>query len=346
MKKVSVIGLFCIGREVSDGQSVKTRIVTDELEKILGAECVDRIDTYRWKKKPFRLLCRSASAVWNSRNVIFMTDAGGIRVFPWLLNLANIFGRTRVHYVVIGGWLVPFLKEHRCLAACLKRLSGIFVETRVMKRGLEQMGFGNVHLMPNCKRLNRLTEKQLIRGREEPLRFCIFSRVMKEKGIEDAVEAVKAANAHFGRTACTLDIFGPVDPGETDWFQTLSGSFPQEIRYCGIVPYEQSVETVKAYDALLFPTRFYTEGIPGTIIDAYAAGVPVVASRWESFGDIVEEGVTGIGYPFGDADRLTRILQDLIRSPENLLAMKKNCLRKSEEYLPEQVIGILLNELY
>ena len=34
MKKVSVIGLFCNGISVADGQSVKTRIVTEELENI------------------------------------------------------------------------------------------------------------------------------------------------------------------------------------------------------------------------------------------------------------------------------------------------------------------------
>ena len=54
-------------------------------------------------------------------------------------------------------------------------------------------------------------------------------------------------------------------------------------RYCGIKDPKDSVKTLKNYFALVFPTRFYTEGIPGTIIDAYYAGVPVIASKWESF---------------------------------------------------------------
>ena len=55
MKKVTVIGLFCTGKEVSDGQSIKTRIVTQELEKVFGTENVRRIDTHGWKKAPLKL---------------------------------------------------------------------------------------------------------------------------------------------------------------------------------------------------------------------------------------------------------------------------------------------------
>ena len=41
----------------------------------------------------------------------------------------------------------------------------------------------------------------------KPLPLCTFSRVMKEKGIEDAVYAVRTVNEHFGRTVYTLDIY-------------------------------------------------------------------------------------------------------------------------------------------
>ena len=55
VKKVSVIGLFCQGQKIADGQSVKTRIVAEELEKSLGEENVWKIDTYNWKKNPIKL---------------------------------------------------------------------------------------------------------------------------------------------------------------------------------------------------------------------------------------------------------------------------------------------------
>lgn len=344
MKKASVIGLFCTGIDVSDGQSIKTRIVTRELEKAYGEDRIRRIDTYGWKKHPARLFLHSAAAVRDSEHVIFLTDSGGIRVFPWLLGFANMFYRRRIHYVVIGGWLAEYLKNHPLLAKCLKKLHRIYPETSSMEEALQDMGFANVRRMPNFKNLKPL-EEPLPVIREEPYPFCTFSRVMREKGIEDAVKAVRAVNEAFGRPVCTLDIYGSVDPLEKDWFAELSAGFPEEVRYCGVVPFEKSVEVVKNYFALLFPTFYPSEGIPGTILDACAAGVPVIASRWSGFRDVVEEGITGIGYPYLHNELLPDLMKQVIAKPEILLDMKKHCLRKAESFQPEHVIRILLQEL-
>ena len=345
MKKVSVIGLFCTGQDVADGQSVKTRIVTQELEKALGADQVRRIDTYGWKKNPLKLFASCVMSVWDSSNVMFMTDEGGIKIFPWLLRFANVFHRRSIHYVVIGGWLVPFLKDHPFLASWLRKLDHIYPETLEMRAGLEKAGFSNISLLPNFKDLMPLSEAQLMLEHKEPYRFCTFSRVMKEKGIADAAAAVQSVNAKFGRTVCTLDIYGLVDPDQKVWFEELSAAFPPEIRYRGVVPFDKSVETLKDYFALLFPTTYTKEGIPGTIIDAYAAGLPVIASRWVGFQDMIDDGSTGIGYPWLKNECLADIITDVVKDPYRIVDMKKNCLKKAEDFLPENVIAILLNEL-
>ena len=142
-----------------------------------------------------------------------------------------------------------------------------------------------------------------------------------------------------------LDIYGQVDAAQKDWFADLSGSFSQNVRYCGVVPYEQSVSTIKDYFALLFPTRFYTEGIPGTIIDAYAAGLPVIASRWESFGDIIDDGITGIGYAFEDEKGLYKILSDVCANPRSVTDMKENCVHKAMDYIPENALKPLFEQI-
>lgn len=345
MIKVSVIGLFCTGREVSDGQSIKTRIITEELEKALGAQHVRRIDTYGWKKHPVRLFSDSVRAVLQSESVIFMTDEGGIKIFPWLLLGANIFGKSKLHYIVIGGWLVPFLEKYRFFSACLKRFHTIFAETTAMRDGLKQLNFHNVVLLPNCKNLTPVSETQLDEEWHEPYRFCTFSRVMREKGIEDAVNAVRKANKHFGRRICELDIYGGVDPNEIQWFQNLQEGFDDAIRYCGVVPYSRTTDILKNYSALLFPTFYPKEGIPGTIIDAFAAGLPVISSRWSSFDDMIEDGVTGIGYPYGRNELLADVLCDVLSNPMMLRKMRRNCLEKAQQFLPENVMKILLENL-
>ena len=73
-----------------------------------------------------------------------------------------------------------------------------------MKSALEANGFRNIFLMPNCKPLAVLSEDELVYPTGTPYRLCTFSRVCKEKGIEDAVHAVASVNETLGYTAYTL----------------------------------------------------------------------------------------------------------------------------------------------
>lgn len=346
MKKVSVIGHFADGLEYLDGQTIKTKVITNELNKEFGLANVLRFDTHGGKK----ILLKAPIYVWRamaqSKNVIVMPAHNGLHVFGRLLPFFKHFYRKRkIHYIVIGGWLPQLLDSNESLARNLRKFDGIYVETNTMKMTLESKGFQNIILMPNCKELVTLSADELIYQEEIPFKLCTFSRVMKEKGIEDAIEAVKSVNLFGRKILYTLDIYGQVDPTQKEWFDKLKKSFPAYIKYCGVVPFDRSVDVLKNYFALLFPTRFFTEGIPGTIIDAYAAGVPVICSRWQSFNDIVDETVTGYGYDFKCVDDLKRVLIDIAESAVEFNSKKKNCLIKSRSYIPSEVIRIIIKQL-
>ena len=176
----------------------------------------------------------------------------------------------------------------------------------------------------------------------EPYKLCTFSRVIQEKGIEDAIKSVISVNEQLRRTVYTLDIYGPVDQNQTEWFDKLQNSFPKYIKYKGVIESSKSVEVLKDYFALLFPTHYYTEGIPGTVIDAYAAGVPVISSKWESFSDLIDDGITGIGYAFDNTDELTKLLLCMAEQPQIILNLKRACIAKAEKFTPETVVDILV----
>ena len=342
---VSVIGHFAFGKDYLDGQTVKTKIVTDELCKQLGNENVQKIDTHGGKitllKAPFQVL----KALKKCRNVVIFPAHNGLRVYvPLLTFFRKFFKKRKLHYVVIGGWLPEFLQKRKRLAKQLKRFDGIYVETNTMKNALEKQGFTNIFVMPNCKDLKILTPEELVYPNGEPYKLCTFSRVMKEKGIEDAVKAVKQVNEEFGRTVYMLDIYGQIDPNQTQWFEDLKQSFPEYVKYCGVVDYNKSVEVLKNYFALLFPTRFYTEGIPGTIIDAYAAGIPVIASKWESYSDIINDR-TGIGYDFDTENGLTGNLLQAANIPTIIFDKKMQCLTEAERCKTKSVVKVLIKHL-
>ena len=224
------------------------------------------------------------------------------------------------------------------LTHCLKRFGQLYVETSIVKKTLEDRKISNVSVMRNCKPLEILPESELENQCSKEFRLCIFSRVMKQKGIEQAVTAITKMNEKFGHESCSLDIYGQVEEAEKEWFKTLQESFPSNVAYKGVVPFNESVKVLKDYSALLFPTLFFTEGVPGTIIDAYAAGLPVISSRWASFTDVVEEGKTGFGYEFGSLEHLCGLLEELIASPEKVYNLRRNCTVKAMQFLPENAM--------
>lgn len=70
---------------------------------------------------------------------------------------------------------------------------------------------------------------------------------MREKGIEDAVNAVVTANIVLGFQAFSLDIFGQVHGAQTDWFNSLRKEFPSYVRYGGLVSFDKCVSNWKLY---------------------------------------------------------------------------------------------------
>lgn len=340
-----MIGHFGFGYNMLNGQTVKTKILTEELERQFPGE-VMKLDTHGGIKSLLKAPFYVLKALYQCQNIVILPAQNGLRIYaPLLVCMRRFFRNRKLHYAVIGGWLPAYLPKKKAVARALRGFCGIYVETNTMKLALAQQGYDNVVVMPNCKALSVLDERELAQTYSEPYKLCTFSRVMKEKGIEDAIRAVAAVNEAHGRTVYRLDIYGQVDAGQTEWFEKLQKTFPPYVQYGGLVPFDRSVAVLKDYFALLFPTRFYTEGIPGTVIDAYAAGVPVISARWESFADILEDGVTGIGYSFGSIDELTAILKDHSALVEKVNAMKGNCIAHARRYLPEEAIGILLEHL-
>ena len=343
--KVCIIGHFGGDKVCLDGQTIKTKIITAELKKQLGENQVNIFDTYGGKKTLLKCFFKTFSLLKNNENIIMLPAHNGVRFFTPVLLFWNIFFHRKLHYSVIGGWLPEFLQKRKRLAKHLKRFDGIYVETNTMKNALEKQGFTNIFVMPKCKDLKILKPQDLVYPAGEPYKLCTFSRVMKEKGIEDAVNAVKEINEKEGRIVYTLDIYGQVDSAQVQWFEDLKTTFPDYINYKGVVDYDKSVDVLKNYFALLFPTRFYTEGIPGTIIDAYAAGVPIISAKWESFSDIIDEGATGFGYEINNVSDLTKHLENVVYNTKCISDLKLNCLEKSRYYLPCSIVKILIEKL-
>lgn len=163
---------------------------------------------------------------------------------------------------------------------------------------------------------------------------------MKEKGIEDAILAVKQVNNEAGKIVFELDIYGQIDKLYTEDFENLRTNFPEYIRYRGLVPYDKSVQTLKEYYALLFPTYYEGEGFAGTILDAMASGVPIIASDWRYNKDIINENI-GMIFKTHDVAELKGLLQFIKENNAYLNRMKTKCIKEATKFQPKNAIKVL-----
>ena len=341
MNKIFMCGYFAFKTNDFGGQPVKTRETYYALVNKFGNKNIYYLDTLNWKQNPYKFLKDFFKLSINSSCLIMFPAHNGLKIYSMLLLLSKTMFKKKIYYDVIGGWLPEATQKSEKLKKRLLKFDGIWVETNSMKEALEAQGFKNISIVPNFKNITPLKEDELIFNTEKPFKFCYFARVAKEKGIEDAVRAITEINKKYGKNTATLDIYGQVNPDYEEGFKELQKSFDGSINYKGVVKPEKSVETLKDYFALLFPTKFYTEGIPGTIIDAYAAGIPVISSEWQSCHDVVEKDKTGIVFNFGNYDEFFYAVDNAVTAPQKLIQMKPNCLRAAEKYQPQNIAGII-----
>ena len=117
-----------------------------------------------------------------------------------------------------------------------------------------------------------------------------------------------------------LYIYGPVEESYRKAFSEILDRFQECVFYKGCVPFDQSVHVLKNSFMLLFPSVYQGEGMPGTIIDAFSAGIPVIASNWHFNERLVREGVTGYCYDWRNSGLLTERICYAVEHPDEIFA--------------------------
>ena len=344
MKKIAIIGHFGGNRDFLDGQTVKTKILYDELTKETDWN-IQKIDTYWKNKRPVKLLASTIGALICKKDVIVLLSGNGMKMLFPILSFFARFWHVRVFHDVIGGNLDKYVVKIPKFKGYLRSFHVNWVETETLRKRLSESEIDNCEVIPNFKRLNIIDEKNAVVPRNEPYAFCTFSRVMKEKGIESAIEAIEKINRAHGRTVCRLDIYGVADPSYKERFEQVLEKSTDAIHYCGVVPYSKSVEVIAKYYALLFPTFWDGEGFPGTIVDAFFFFLLVIASDWNSNGEIIDDGKNGLLYPGKIAESLDEAIAYLIDRSDRMIDIKKQCILDAEKYQPDEYIKQIVREL-
>ncbi|MBA2301618.1 MAG: GT4 family glycosyltransferase PelF [Acidobacteria bacterium] len=146
----------------------------------------------------------------------------------------------------------------------------------------------------------------------EPRRVTMIACLREEKRIDVLVRAVPRVLARYPDAQFTLAGDGTCRNELVDLVQQLGVA--DRVRFLG---HREDVPDVLAEaDVFVLPSR--SEAFPNSVMEAMAAGVPVVASDVGGIPELVRDGATGRLVPPGNVDALANALLDLLGNPRQV----------------------------
>ena len=339
--KFGIIGSFNKDA-ATDGQTVKTLEIVKAFKEKYGDKNIGEFSYHAVKGNPLKLTLLILSALKNSEKLVLTLRGDAMRTLVKIINILNVFFKRELHFILVGGALYDVLDKNPDLIPLAKRIKTFFVETDILKDKLLSLGLRNVYMLSNFKYI-KLFKKEELPENSYPLKLVFLSRVTALKGVTEAVEIIKKINSE--KEVFSLDIYGPIDESFSEEFEALLKSSPTYINYKGVISAWESSEILHNYFLQLFPTRCLTEGHPASVIDSFFAGLPVLAARWNYCREMIKENEVGLSYEFDNFEEFEKILRECAENPEKITAMRVNCLKEAEKYLPskvtENLFGIL-----
>jgi glycosyltransferase involved in cell wall biosynthesis len=166
--------------------------------------------------------------------------------------------------------------------------------------------------------------------------YALFvGRVSEEKGAVTLLKAWRQLPKH-----CALRIVGDGPFSEEMESQVRSEGL-SNISFVGRVSRERVIEEMKGAHFVVFPSQLY-ENLPLTIIEAFACGVPVLASKLGAMQEIVSQDRTGLFFEAGNADDLARAAKLAWEQPQYMRELGDNA---REEYEAKYTAAINYRQL-
>jgi glycosyltransferase involved in cell wall biosynthesis len=147
--------------------------------------------------------------------------------------------------------------------------------------------------------------------------FLFVGRHVEKKGIEHLVTAFGAASARLPGVDLRIVGDGPLTSSLVERCRDLGVA--GRARFLGALPHGEIPAQLAGAVALVAPSVTTPsgdhEGVPNTILEALAAGIPVIASRHAGIPEAVTDGVDGILTDEGDVAALANAMVRLATDP-------------------------------
>lgn len=152
--------------------------------------------------------------------------------------------------------------------------------------------------------------------------YALFvGRLDEQKGVRTLLRAWAQMPA-----SATLRIVG--DGPSRPQLEAMAQGY-SNVEFLGWLPRERVFESMKGARFLVFPSEWY-ENLPLAIIEAFACGVPVLASGLGAMQELVEHGRTGLLFRPGDPEDLARTMVHAWNQREYMVRLGHQARREYE----------------
>ena len=238
----------------------------------------------------------------------------------------NISARALRSVRVVDGWTSRHLTAHfhaitNAVKVAAVRDLGVPAErVTVVERGRDPARLGVAS--PERRRRSR----QALDIDDDDTVIVTAGRQEYQKGQVFLIEAVKALLGHHPRTV--LLVAGRAGHATPDLLRAGADlESAGRLRFLG--HRDDLPEVLAAGDVFAFPSLF--EGLGGSVIEAMALGLPVVASDIPALREVLEEGRNAQLVASGSAEALASALQSLLDDPERMQRFGRRSRERFEE---------------
>jgi glycosyltransferase involved in cell wall biosynthesis len=159
-------------------------------------------------------------------------------------------------------------------------------------------------------------------------------RLSVEKGIEVLLDAVARLGPDQGEL--TIMGTGPLQQNVTD---VLQG------RYLGFQALEAVQQAMEKALFMVMPSIWY-EGFPRTLVEAFACGLPVIASRMGAMAEVIDDQQTGLLFEPGNAQEFAEKIRWALQHPQEMQAMGQRARKVFESRYDKETNHTLLTGIY
>jgi glycosyltransferase involved in cell wall biosynthesis len=117
------------------------------------------------------------------------------------------------------------------------------------------------------------------------------------------------------------------------------------IQWLGHRPLEAVYDLIGGATVLVLPSEC-SENFPRVLIEAFAKGTPVVASRLGAMAEIVDDGSTGLLFQPGDPADLAAKVRCIVENTESLARMRRTARRKFDHHYTARANHEALMRIY